>query len=388
MGSTYNIVPATTLDYRRLSEKKLPRFLFDYIDGGANDEITLARNVSDFAKITIKQQVLRDVSSLDTSTTILGEKAGMPVILAPVGMAGMFGRRGEVQGVRAANRADVPFTLSTVGVCSLEEVRAAADRKFWFQLYMVRDRVAVERLLKRAEAAGVTTLLFTVDLPMAGMRHRDTRNGMLSPSLKGKLGKFWQVATRPAWAWDVGVKGKPHTFASFADMIPAANDLHAYRAWLDSQFDTTVTWKDIAWLRKLWKGKLVIKGIQQVDDALGAVDVGADGLVVSNHGGRQLDSVASSISKLPAVVEAVGDKLDVFVDGGVRSGMDVYKAVALGAKGVLIGRPWVWAMSGAGEAGLSSLLATFKRELEVTMALSGVTRVGDIGRAHLDTINF
>jgi L-lactate dehydrogenase (cytochrome) len=218
------------------------------------------------------------------------------------------------------------------------------------------------------------------------MRHRDTRNGMLSNALKAKLGKTWQLGTRPGWIWDVGVNGKPHSFGSLAHLVPDPTDLAAYRVWIDKQFDTTVTWKDIEWLRGIWKGRLLLKGIQEVEDAQGAVEVGADGLIVSNHGARQLDSVASSISKLPAIADAVGDKLEVLMDGGVRSGLDVYKAVALGARAVMIGRPWVWAMAGGGEQGLGDLLATFKRELEVAMALSGVTRIADIKRSNIDSM--
>ena len=384
MGRTLNILPATTLDYRRLAEKRLPRFLFDYIDGGANDEITLAANVSDFRKIRIRQRVLKDVSNIDTATLLAGEPAAMPVILAPVGMAGLYARRGEVQTVRAANAKNVPFTLSTVGICTLDEVAAAADKPFWFQLYMIRDRATVRNLLERAAGVGCTTLVFTVDLPLAGMRHRDTRNGMLDNSLRGKLGKAWQLATRPGWIVDVGVRGKPHSFGNLAHLVPDPTDLKAYRSWIDAQFDTSVTWKDIDWLRGIWKGRLILKGIQEPDDALAAAKVGADGVVVSNHGARQLDSVNSSISKLPGVVAAVGERMEVYVDGGARSGLDVFKAVALGARGVMIGRPWAWALAAGGEAAVAALLATFRKELEVAMALSGVTTIGQIGPDQID----
>ena len=384
MGRTLNILPATTLDYRRLAEKRLPRFLFDYIDGGANDEITLAANVGDFQKIRIRQRVLKDVSNIDTATLLAGEPAAMPVILAPVGMAGLYARRGEVQTVRAANAKDVPFTLSTVGICTLDEVAAAASQPFWFQLYMIRDRGTVRNLLERAEGVGCTTLVFTVDLPLAGMRHRDTRNGMLDNSLRGKLGKVWQIGTRPGWIYDVGVRGKPHSFGNLAHLVPDPTDLKAYRSWIDAQFDTSVTWKDIEWLRGIWKGRLILKGIQEPDDALAAAGVGADGVVVSNHGARQLDSVNSSISKLPGVVAAAGARLEVYVDGGVRSGLDVFKAVALGARGVMIGRPWAWALAAGGEAAVADLLATFRKELEVAMALSGVTTIGQIRPDQID----
>ena len=386
MGRTLNILPATTLDYRRLAEKRLPRFLFDYIDGGANDEITLADNVGDFQNIRVRQRVLKDVSNIDTSTLLAGEPADMPVVLAPVGMAGLYARRGEVQTVRAANAKNVPFTLSTVGICPLDEVRAAASKPFWFQLYMIRDRATVRNLLERAEGVGCTTLVFTVDLPLAGMRHRDTRNGMLDNSLRGKLGKAWQLGARPGWIYDVGVRGKPHSFGNLADLVPDPTDLKAYRTWIDAQFDTSVTWKDIEWLRGLWKGKLILKGIQEADDAIAASEVGADGLVVSNHGGRQLDSVHSSIAKLPEVVAAVGERMEVYVDGGVRSGLDVFKAVALGARGVMIGRPWAWALAAGGEAAIAGLLATFKKELEVAMALAGVTTIRQIRPDQIDLI--
>ena len=384
MGRTLNILPATTLDYRRLAERRLPRFLFDYIDGGANDEITLANNVGDFQKIRIRQRVLIDVSNTDTLTQLAGEPADMPVVLAPVGMAGLYARRGEVQAVRAANAKNVPFTLSTVGICPLDEVRAAASKPFWFQLYMIRDRATVRNLLERAMGAGCTTLVFTIDLPLAGMRHRDTRNGMLDNSLRGKLGKAWQLGARPGWIVDVGVRGKPHSFGNLADLVPDPTDLKAYRTWIDAQFDTSVTWRDIEWLRGIWKGQLILKGIQEPEDALGAAKIGADGLVVSNHGARQLDSVHSSISKLPGVVAAVGKRLEIYVDGGVRSGLDVFKAVALGARGVMIGRPWAWALAAGGEAAIAGLLATFKKELEVAMALSGVTAIGQICGDQID----
>lgn len=383
---TYNVVPATSRDYRRLADKAMPRFLFDYIDGGANDELTLARNVSDFARITLKHNVLRDVSRIDTTTTLAGEHAAMPVILAPVGLAGMFKRRGEVQGVRAANRVDVPFTLSTVGICPVDEVARAAKKPFWFQLYMVKDRKAVQGLLERAMAAGCQTLVFTVDLPVAGMRHRDTRNGLFEKNLRGALMRGWQVMTRPGWVYDVGMRGKPHAFGNYANLVSEGADLNAYKEWVDNNYDNTVTWKDIEWVRSIWKGRILIKGILEGCDAQSAVDVGADGIVVSNHGARQLDSVSSTIRKLPGVVAAVGDKTEVFMDGGVRGGLDVFKALALGAKGVMIGRPWVWALAASGERGVVNLLDTFRRELEVAMALNGVNTINEISRLAIDAI--
>jgi L-lactate dehydrogenase (cytochrome) len=384
MGKTLDIVPATAQDYRLRAEKRLPRFLFDYLDGGANDELTLAANVGDFSKVRLRQRVLRDVSQIDTSTMFAGEPVSMPIALAPIGLAGMMARRGEAQAVRVANAAGLPFTLSTVGICSVGEVKAAANKPFWFQLYMIRDRVAVKSLLDRARAAGCTTLVFTVDLPVTGMRHRDTRNGMLTDSLRGKVGKVRQLVTRPGWINDVALRGKPHTFGSLAELVPNATDLNSFKAWIDAQFDPSVTWKDIEWLRSIWPGKLLLKGILEADDALSAAAIGVDGVVVSNHGGRQLDSVASTISKLPAISSAVGERLEVYLDGGIRSGVDVFKAMALGARGVFIGRPWIWALAGGGATGLGALLDTFRREFEVTMALTGVTRVSDITKELID----
>jgi L-lactate dehydrogenase (cytochrome) len=353
----------------------LPRFLFDYIDGGANDETSAADNERDFDRYRLRQRVLRDVDGVSTASAMAGRDVTMPVALAPVGMAGMFARRGEVQGARAAQRAGVPFTTSTVGICPVEEVAAATGQPFWFQLYMLRDRDLVEKLLRRAEAAGCDTLLFTVDLPVAGMRLRDYRNGMLGGGIPGKLSQLFQLATSPRWAVDVGLQGKPHNFGNLREVVPDPDDLDAYKAFIDAQFDPTVTWTDIEWLRTIWRGKLIIKGVLEADDARAAVDAGADGVVVSNHGGRQLDGVASSISKLAATVDAVGDRTEVLLDGGIRSGIDVAKALALGARGVLIGRPWVYAMAGCGEEGLVDMLALLQRELAVAMALMGIRTI-------------
>ena len=379
------VFPTSASDYRRLAERRLPRFLFDYIDGGANDELAMARNVADFSAVRLRQRVMRDVSDVDASTTIAGEQAAMPLVLAPIGMAGMMARRGECQAVRAADAAGVPFTLSTVGICALEEVRAAARRPFWFQLYMMKDRGAVKALLDRAAGQGCGALVFTVDLAVTGARRRDVRNGMLAGGAKAALSMALQIGSRPCWIYDVAVKGKPHGFGNLADRVADAADLRAFRAWIDAQFDASVTWTDIAWLRDQWKGKLIVKGVLEAEDARSAADVGADGLVVSNHGGRQLDSVSSPIAKLRGVAEAVGDRLEVYVDGGVRGGIDVFKALAFGARAVMIGRPWIWALAGAGEVGLVNYLAAVKRELEVAMALCGVTRVDQINREHVDS---
>jgi L-lactate dehydrogenase (cytochrome) len=376
--SIYDVTPVSVADYRKRARRRLPAFLFDYVEGGANDEDTLATNVSDFRRYRLKQRVLRNVDNVDTSTTLAGRSASMPLALAPVGMAGMFARRGETQAARAAKTLGIPFTSSTVGICPVEEVAAATGEPFWFQLYMLRDRDLIIKLLERAQAAGCDTLAFTVDLPVAGLRLRDYRNGMLGGGLPGKLSQLAQIVSSPLWAIDVGLKGKPHNFGNLRNVVPDPDDLNAYKAFIEAQFDPTVTWDDIAWLRSIWKGKILIKGVLEADDAKAAVDTGADGVIVSNHGGRQLDGVASSISKLAGVAAAVGDSAEVYLDGGVRSGIDVVKALALGARGVLIGRPWVYAMAARGETGVTDLLTLFKQEIAVAMALMGVNSIDEI----------
>ncbi len=377
--------PATSTDWRALAERRLPRFLFDYVDGGAGDERTLAANVADFAALRLRQRVLVDVSRVETRAKLAGQDCALPLALAPVGLAGMMARRGEVQAARAAKAAGVPFTLSTVGICPLAEVTAAAGAAPWFQLYMLRDRGAVRALLDTAWAGGCRTLVFTVDLPLTGLRWRDVRNGMAASGARASLLRVLQVLARPGWLRDVALAGKPLTFGNLSEQVPGGRDLGAFKSWVDAQFDPGVTWKDIEWLRGHWKGRLLLKGILDADDARAAVASGADGIVVSNHGGRQLDAAPSCIAALPAIARAVGAKTEVLVDGGVRSGTDVFKALALGARGVLVGRPWVWALAAGGEAGVATLLAHWQRELQVTMTLAGVTRVADIDASHLAT---
>lgn len=376
---TLRLAPATVEDYRRLAESRLPRQLFDYIDGGAVDERTLAANRSDFAKFQLRQRVLRDVSTVDTGTDIAGGRATMPVVLAPVGLAGLMRRRGEVQAARAAEATGVPFCLSTVGLCSLEEVRAATKAPFWFQLYMMRDRGYVSELLQRARSVGVDTLVFTVDLAVVGSRYRDTRNGMGGGlSASARLRSALNFAAHPRWLADVALGGRPLVFGNLASYVASAKNVQQFRAWIDSQFDPSVTWKDIEWLRREWPGTLIIKGILEPEDATAAAEAGAQGIVVSNHGGRQLDSAPSTISALPRVVEAVGHRIEVLMDGGVHSGQDVVKALALGAKAAMIGRAWVYALAGRGEAGVRHILAQLQRDIAVTMALTAVTRVQDV----------
>ncbi len=383
--SNLNLVPASTSDYRRLAEKRLPRNLFDYIDGGAYSEITLKANVEDFEKIQMNQRVMRDVSSIDTKTDLLGENWDMPLALAPIGLAGMMSRRAEVQAVRAAEKAGVPFCLSTVSICSLEEVAKAATKPFWFQLYMMRDRGHVKDLLGRAKSAGCKTLVFTVDLAVVGARYRDVRNGMAGGlSGFGKIRAGLEYPLHPKWAFDVGVKGKPHSFGNLSDLVPSAKSLADFKAWIDAQFDPSCTWADIEWLRSIWDGNLVIKGILGVEDAKAAMRSGADGIVVSNHGGRQLDGVSSTINMVPRIRDALGDQTTIIMDGGVRSGQDIVKAVANGAQAAMIGRPWIWALAARGEAGLDALLSTFKAEMDVSMALTGAPIIADISDEILD----
>ena len=381
---TYHVTPVTAGDYRRLAEKRLPRFLFDYIDGGAGEEQSMAANTDDFSRIKLRQRVMRDVSEVDTGMELFGQSMDMPVVLAPVGLAGMMGRRGEVQGARGAATAGIPFTTSTVGICPIEEVNAAVPQPAWFQLYMLRDRQLVQSLLGRAQDSGCDTLVFTVDLAVTGPRHRDTRNGMLGGELKGKLAKLWQIMLRPRWILDVGVRGKPHDFGNLREAVVDVQDLEGFKAFIDRQFDPSVTWQDIAWLRTQWQGNILIKGVMSAEDACQAVDAGADGVIVSNHGGRQLEGVASSISMLPEVVAAVGDRAEVLMDGGVRNGTDVVRALASGAKAVMIGRPWVYAMAACGETGVARLLSVFQQEMARSMALMGVTRVGQLTSETID----
>ena len=376
---SYFLQPASVGDYRELARRRLPRQFFDYIDGGAYAEATLEENIGDLRKVHLRQRVLRDVSHIDLRTEVLGRKLAMPVALGPVGLAGLFARRGETQAARAAVKAGVPFCESTVSLCSIEEVKAATDAPFWYQLYVMRDRGYARELLQRAHAAGCPVLLFTVDLAVLGARYRDTRNGMAGPgNLFGKLARGWDLASHPSWLLDVAVGGKPLVFGNLSDAVPQARNLTDFRAWVDAQFDPSVTWNDLAWLRENWPGKIVAKGILDVDDARIAADLGFDGVVVSNHGGRQLDGVPSTISALPAIADAVGDRLDVLFDGGIRSGLDVVKALALGARACLLGRAWAYALAARGEAGVTHMLDILRKEMEVAMALTACSDVGSI----------
>lgn len=367
------LAPATASDYRELARRRLPRHLFDYLDGAAYDELTAAENRQAFARLRLRQRVMRDVSRLNLSTRVLDQDLALPLVLAPLGIAGVMARRAEVQAARAAEQAGVPFCESTVSICSIEEVRAATAAPFWYQLYVMRDRGYARDLLARARTAGCPVLVLTVDLAVMGARYRDVRNGMGGAlSLGSKLAKAWDLLSHPHWLLDVGIRGKPLTFGNLTTAVPDAGSLPQFKAWVDSQFDPRVTWQDLAWVRENWPGKILLKGVLDVEDARLAASAGADGIVVSNHGGRQLDSVAASADALPRIVDAVGDKLEVLMDGGVRSGLDVVKAMALGARACMLGRAWGYAVAAGGEAGVAHMLATMRSEISVALALCGI----------------
>lgn len=371
---------ASALDYRELARRRLPHFLFEYIDGGSYAEVTLRRNVADLEDIALRQRVLTDVSSLDLTTTLFGRAMKLPVALAPIGLAGMNARRGEVQAMRAADKAGIPFCLSTVSACPIDEVAAATENPFWFQLYMIRDRAFMKDLLAQARAAKCSALVFTVDMPVPGSRYRDYRSGLAGAS--GAFGSFRrtvQSIMRPAWAYDVGVRGRPHQLGNVAPVLGKNTGLEDFFAWMRNNFDPTVSWRDLDFIRAEWDGPLIIKGILDADDARQAADLGADGIIVSNHGGRQLDGVPSTARALPPIANAVGDRLTVLADGGVRSGLDVVRMLALGAKGVLLGRAWVYALAAAGEAGVTHMLQLVEAEMRVAMALTACKSIDAIG---------
>ena len=370
------MTPACIDDFRLLAKARLPLFLFDYIDGGSCSESTMRSNVADLQQIKLRQRVMRDVSEIDLSTTLFGHPASLPVALAPVGLAGIYARRGEVQAAQAAERAGVPFILSASSCCSMEEVAAGVTQPFAFQLYMIRDRAFMKDLLARAQAIGVQTLVLTVDLAVHSARHRDVRSSLTGKQgLDARLRRFFQIATHPSWAFDVGLFGRPHTLGNFAPAMPEGAGLDQFTAWVARNFDASITWKDLDWIRQHWDGPIVVKGVLDPGDALAACDAGASAIVVSNHGGRQLDGAPSTIAALPAVVAAVAGRADILMDGGIRSGVDVLRAMALGAKGVLLGRAWAYALAAQGGAGVTRMFDLLRHEMAVAMALTGQTDV-------------
>lgn len=371
---------AAPTDYRAIARRRLPHFLFEYLDGGSYGELTLARNSSDLDSVALRQRVMRDISKIDLSTSLFGQQLAMPIALAPVGLAGLYARRGEVQAVQAAERAGVPFCLSTVSVCPIDEVARAASQPFWFQLYMIRDRDFMRGMLEMARQARCSALVFTLDMPVPGSRYRDVRSGLADASgIAGNLWRIGQALVRPRWAWEVGLWGRPHHLGNVAPVLKGNTGLEDFFAWMRNNFDPTVTWDDLKWVRAAWQGPLIVKGILDEEDAAHAVDLGVDGVVVSNHGGRQLDGVPSSAHALPAIAAAVGHRTTVLVDGGIRTGLDVVRMLALGARGVLIGRAWVYGLAARGEAGVRHVLQLMSDEMRVAMALTGCTRVSEVG---------
>ncbi len=365
-------------DLRQQARRKVPRAFFDYAEAGSYSQETLRANRDDLERIKLRQRVLVDVSQRDLTTTIVGEKARLPLALAPIGLCGMQHGDGEILACRAAQAAGVPFTLSTMSICSIEDVAEAVGKPFWFQLYVMRDRGFIKALIERAAAAQCSALVLTVDLQVLGQRHCDVRNGMTVPP-QIKLANLIDIATKPAWAFSV-LKGKRKTFGNLAGHVRGMESVNSLAQWTASQFDPALNWKDVEWVKSLWPGKLILKGILDVEDARTAAKTGAAALIVSNHGGRQLDGAPSSISALPKIVEAVGSQIEVMFDGGIRTGQDVLRALALGARSCMIGRSYIYGLGAGGEAGVAKAIEFLGKELDVSMALCGVKSVKDIDR--------
>ncbi|WP_087017167.1 FMN-dependent L-lactate dehydrogenase LldD [Thaumasiovibrio subtropicus] len=378
------IISAST-DYRAAAKAKLPPFLFHYIDGGSYNEHTLHRNTADLADIALRQRVLNDMSELNLESELFGEKLALPIALAPVGLTGMYARRGEVQAAKAADNKGIPFTMSTVSVCPIEEVAPKIERPMWFQLYVLKDRGFMKNVLERAKAAGVTTLVFTVDMPVPGARYRDMHSGMSGPNAAAR--RVFQAMRHPQWAFDVGLFGKPHDLGNISTYRGEPTKLEDYIGWLGENFDPSISWKDLEWIRDFWDGPMVIKGILDEEDAKDAVRFGADGIVVSNHGGRQLDGVMSSARALPAIADAVKGDLKILVDSGIRTGLDVVRMLALGADCTLLGRSFVYALAAQGQKGVENLLDLYEKEMRVAMTLTGAKTIQDLNRDSLVSID-
>jgi L-lactate dehydrogenase (cytochrome) len=375
------MIISSASDYREAARRKLPRFLFDYIDGGAYAEHTLRANSADLTGISLRQRILKNVETLSLETSLFNQPLAMPIILAPVGLTGMFARRGEVQAVRAAQNKGIPLCLSTVSVCSIEEVVAQSQQPIWFQLYVLKDRGFMKNALERAKAAGVKNLVFTVDMPTPGARYRDAHSGMSGPFASSR--RMLQAMTKPDWAFNVGLMGRPHDLGNISKYLGKAVTLEDYMGWLANNFDPSISWSDLEWIRDFWQGPMIIKGILDPQDAKDAVTFGADGIVVSNHGGRQLDGVLSTTKALPPIKQAIGDDLTVLVDSGIRSGLDVVRMLALGAKGVLLGRSMAYALAADGQRGVENMLDIFAKEMRVAMTLTGVTSIDQIDESTL-----
>lgn len=373
-------------DLKRLAKRRVPKMFFDYADSGAWTETTYRANESDFSKIKLRQRVLVDMTNRSLETTMIGEKVAMPVALAPTGLTGMQHADGEMLAAQAAEAAGVPFTLSTMSICSIEDVASVTTKPFWFQLYVMKDREFVKNLISRAKAAGCSALVLTLDLQVLGQRHKDLRNGLSAPP-KFTPKHIWQMATRPRWC--LGMMGtQRRTFRNIAGHAKNVTDLSSLSSWTAEQFDPQLSWNDVAWIKEQWGGKLILKGILDEEDAIMAAKTGADAIIVSNHGGRQLDGAVSSISMLKPIVDAVGDKIEVHMDGGIRSGQDVLKARALGAQGVYIGRPFLYGLGAMGKDGVTLALDIIRKELDITMALCGKRNINDIDQSILKSADF
>lgn len=368
-------------DLRKLAQRRVPRAIFEYAEAGSYSQQTLRANAADLARINLRQRVMVDVSSRDVSTAMLGEPVSLPIGLAPVGMTGLQHGNGEILACRAAQAAGIPFTMSTLSICSMEDVAAAVKKPFWFQLYVMKDRGFVRSLIERATAAKCSALMLTVDLQVLGQRHVDVKNGLsVPPSLK--IDNLINMMTKPRWALSV-FAARRWSFGNLAGRVKGIQGVSSLAQWVKSQFDETLNWKDVEWIRSLWPGKLIIKGILDVEDARIATRLGATALVVSNHGGRQLDGAPSSISMLPGIADAVGSDIELMFDGGIRSGQDVLRALALGARSCLIGRSYIFGLGAGGEAGVARAIDIIRSELDVSMALTGVRRIDEIGRHNL-----
>ena len=376
----------TVEDLKRMARRRVPRMFFDYADSGSYTEATYRANEADFQQVLLRQRIARKLSDRTLRTQLVGEDVSMPVALAPAGLAGMQHADGEILAARAAERFGVPFTLSTMSICSIEDVAAATSRPFWLQLYVMRDHEFVRNLLDRARAAGVSTLVLTMDLQLLAQRHKDLRNHLSAPP-RFTPGHVLQMLARPAWCLRM-LGTRRHTFGNVVGHARNVSDLSSLSAWTAEQFDPELSWADVAWIRDYWGRKLVIKGVLDPDDARAAVDTGADALIVSNHGGRQLDGAVSSIRALPGIVAAVGNRIEIHLDGGVRTGADVLRARALGARGVYIGRPFLYGLGAGGEAGVTRVLEILRAELDVTMALTGERDINDVGSQVIHSLGF
>ena len=369
-------VITTIEDLRVLAEKRVPRMFYDYADSGSWTESTYRANESDFQKIKLRQRVAVNMENRSTATKMVGQEAKMPVSIAPVGLCGMQSADGEIKAAKAAEKFGIPFTLSTMSICSIEDIAQNTQAPFWFQLYMMRDRDAMKRMIERARAARCSALVLTLDLQVIGQRHKDLKNGLTAPP-RPTVANIINLMTKPRWC--LGMAGtRRHTFGNLVGHVKAVTNMNSLASWTNEQFDPTLSWADVQWVKEQWGGKLILKGIQDLEDAHLAVASGADAIVVSNHGGRQLDGAPSSISALPEIAQAVGDKIEVWMDGGIRSGQDVLKAWALGARGTMIGRAMVYGLGAMGEAGVLKALQIIHKELDITMAFCGHTNIQNV----------